>query len=458
MHKKAIVHIVSKIRMESSSFSAEIDAMEELSEKYGIKNVIFYKWDVIKFELLIKKLEKFHILLKNYSNKEDLKEQVLEFSEKFEIVFVSTPGELLVNVANEVTWALGLPMSDHWDVFRNKSLQRELIEKNNPKLWIKFLKGTPEELDIEEIEEKVGYPFIIKPVDGLQSSWVKKITKKKEFKEYIQWFKSFQDILKTRGIDTKVLIVEEFIDGIFYSIDYFITPEWKVILSRPIKTKTGVDIWIKDYCNFDAVLTEKTHWEFSGRTLRSYIESMVKALCIRNTFVHHEFKINSKGEYKTIELNGRIWWKRLELMKRAYGINLYEFIVNHDIKIPKIKENNILFFMYAPKRGIFKWYNEELFKKIEARETVFEINYEESLIGKEIWLTSDGFVNVWHIKLKSKSYKSIRKDYLYIKSKYIELLDIEEIKKSKKSILEKPKSKIKNTFSKVKWIFKRKKS
>jgi hypothetical protein len=43
MHKKAIVHILTKARMESDAFNAEIDAMEELSEKYKIKNVIFYK-------------------------------------------------------------------------------------------------------------------------------------------------------------------------------------------------------------------------------------------------------------------------------------------------------------------------------------------------------------------------------------------------------------------------------
>lgn len=471
MQNKAIVHIVSKVRMESAAFSAEIDAMEELSEKYWIKNVIFYKWDIIKFELLIKKLEKFHILLKNYCNKDDLKEQVINFSKEHEVIFVSTPWELLVNVANEVTEALWLPMSDYPDVFRNKSLQRELIEKNNPELWIRFLKWTPEELKIEDIEKKVWYPFIIKPVDWVQSAWVKKITKKKEFADYIKNYKAFNYLLKSRWVDSKVLIAEEFIDWVFYSVDYFISPEWKVVLTRPIKTKTWVDIWINDYCNFDAVVSEKTQWEFTWRTLRTYIEAMVKALWIRNTFVHHEFKITSKWEYKTIELNWRIWGKRLELIKRAYGINLYEFIVNHDIKFPKVKENNILFFIYAPKRGIFKWYNKKIFEKIEARDSVFEVNYEESFIGKEIWLTSEWFVNVWHIKLKNKDYKAIRKDYLYIKSKYLELLDIEEIKgkKSEKKVekkaknkkewmFSKPKNKIKSAFAKVKWVFKRKKS
>ena len=38
MHNKAIVHILTKARMESSAFYAEIDAMEELSEKYRVKN------------------------------------------------------------------------------------------------------------------------------------------------------------------------------------------------------------------------------------------------------------------------------------------------------------------------------------------------------------------------------------------------------------------------------------
>ena len=74
MRKKVIVHILTKTRMEeSNAFWAEIDAMEDISEKYWIKNILFYKWDVIKFEAAINKLEKFHILFKNYSNKEDLK-------------------------------------------------------------------------------------------------------------------------------------------------------------------------------------------------------------------------------------------------------------------------------------------------------------------------------------------------------------------------------------------------
>jgi hypothetical protein len=81
-------------------------------------------------------------------------------------------------------------------------------------------------------------------------------------------------------------------------------------------------------------------------------------------------------------------------------------------------------------------------------------------------LTKDWFIKVWVIKLKSKDYAQLAKDFNYIKSKYSELLEIEEIKnwkkikntkKSKKTLLEKPKEKIKNVFWKITWVFKRKK-
>jgi hypothetical protein len=43
MEKKAIVHVMTKMRMKSDLFSTEIDAIEALSETYGIKNIICYK-------------------------------------------------------------------------------------------------------------------------------------------------------------------------------------------------------------------------------------------------------------------------------------------------------------------------------------------------------------------------------------------------------------------------------
>lgn len=458
MHKKAIIHVMSKARLKSEAFTSELNAIEELSEKYWIKNVIFYKWETIEYKNLLEILKKYWILIYNYSNKDDLKKQVLKFALEYEIIFVATSLELLVNTVNEVKAVLWRPMSDNPNIFRNKSLQRELIQAHNPELWIKFIKGIPEKLDIKKIEEKVWYPFIIKPVDWVQSSWVAKITNSKDFHRYIEEYNDFHDRLKSRWVDNKELIVEEFINWKMYSIDYFITSEWEVRLTKPVKVRLWTDVKVDDYCNIARISTEKTENEFLDKNLNEFVSSTVKATWIRNTFVHHEFKINSKWELKTIELNGRIWGWRMELMKRAYDFNMFELIVNPDAKPWELKENNIAVNIYATKRWMLRWFNKKLFERIKARESVFEVMFEDWVIWKEIWLTKDWFIKVWVIKLRNNDYSILSKDFIYIKSKYKELLNIDEfINQNTDDISEVPKEKVKTVFSRFTDMFKTKK-
>jgi hypothetical protein len=302
-----------------------------------------------------------------------------------------------------------------------------LIQKHNSSLWIKFIKWTPENLNLKTIEKKVWYPFIIKPVDGVQSSWVAKILNEQDFYNYLDTYKDFHDRLQSRWVDNKELIVEEFIDGNLYSIDYFVTISWEIRISKPVKVRLWIDVDVNDYCNIARILTEKTEEEFKWKRLKSFVETTVLATWIRNTFVHHEFKINSKWELKTIELNGRIWGWRLELLKRAYDFNLYELLIGPVVKPIKLKESNIAVNIYATKRWILKWFNDLVLNEIEERKSVFHIHCDISNIWKEVWLTKDWFIKIWVIKLKNKDYPQLSEDFTFIKSKYKDLLLIEEL-------------------------------
>ncbi len=426
MDKKAIVHIMTKSRMKSDVFTSDIDAIEEISEKYWVKNVIFYKWEPIEYADLITKLEKFGIFVYNYQNKEDLKEQVIKFSKEYEVVFVTTAIELLINTVNEVKESLWRPLSENPDIFRNKFLQRELIQNHNPDLWIKFMKWTPEDLNIEEVENHVWYPFIIKPVDWVQSSWVAKIRNRSDYNNYMKTYNDFHDRLKSRWVDNKDLIVEEFIDGTLYSIDYYVNDNWETTISKPVKVRLWIDVKVNDYCNIARISSEKTEWEFKWKRLKTFVNSTIKATWIRNTFVHHEFKINSKWELKTIELNGRLGWWRLELIKRAYDFNMYEMVCNPDIKIWKLKESNIVVNIYSTKRWMLRAYNEDLLSKIEKRDSVYKIEKYDWFLWKETWLTKDWFIKVWAIRMANKDYDELAKDFRYIKNKYKDLLIIDE--------------------------------
>jgi len=56
----------------------------------------------------------------------------------------------------------------------------------------------------------------------------------------------------------------------------------------------GIDYDFDDYCCTARISSEKTEKEFKGKRIKTFINSTIKATGIRNTFVHHELKINSK--------------------------------------------------------------------------------------------------------------------------------------------------------------------
>lgn len=432
MNKKAIIHLMTKSRMKSEVFSADIDAMEEISEKHPIKNVIFYKWEKIEYVDLMSKLEKLWIILHNYSNRDDLKQKVLDFSKEYEILYVNTALELLINSTNTLKKALWQKTTQNTKIFRNKYLQREIIQNHNSNLWVKFLKWTIENLDISDIEKTLGYPFIIKPIDWVQSSWVAKIKNKKDFEKYVKTYKDFHDRLEARGIDNKELLLEEFIDWTLYSIDYFVNQEWEIFSSKPVKQRLLSDIKIDDYWVLARISSKKTEGEFKWKKLLSFISDTVKATSIRNTYVHHEFKINSKWELKTIELNGRIGWWRLELLKKSYWLNIYELILWENYKSSKLKESNIVVNIYATSRWILKDFNHKLLEKIKNRDSVYSIETDYSAVWKEIGPTKDGFIKIWAIKLSNKNYNYLASDFDFIKKHYSKLLIIDEFDENMK--------------------------
>lgn len=424
MRNKAIVHIMSKDRMKWSALKADLDAIEELWEKYGINNIIFYKWEKIDYSYLISKLEKYWIYTQNYSNKKDLLEKIKKINERYEIIFVYTALELMIKTANFVRIWLNHVVSAEPNIFRDKSLQRKFLQENAPELGVKFLKWEPEKLDLKLIEKEIWYPFIMKPVNWVQSSGVMKVEKKSDFQKYLKDYADFHDRLKARWIENKELIIEEFIDGNLYTLDYFVTSEWKIIFSKPAQEILWIDFWVNDYFVVARVASKKVEQDLEKTNLKQFIEDTIKACRVRNTFVHHEFKLTTKWKLKTIELNGRFWGWRVDLFKEAYGMNLFEMCLNPNVEPWELKKNNIVFNICATKRWKLIWIDEKIFEMIKERPSVEKVSFTESSIGKEVWLTKDWFTKMWSIKLVSSNFDEINEDFEFIKSKYLDMLII----------------------------------
>ena len=422
--QKTIIHLMNKKWFKTDTFELEMKLLWEIYVENNVESILFYKWSKIEDKEFEDKLNRHWIYIENYLNRDKIIEKVLKFHKSYNVLYIHTTIETTMNLTNDLKKIIWQKSPKNHKIFRDKFIQRDMIQKHCPNLWIRFLAGGIKDLSFSKIRDSVWLPFILKPTNWVQSSGVVKITSRREFNNYKDNYVNFNKVFIEKGIDTDKLIAEEFIDGELYSIDYFVWEDSNIRISEPIKEKLGIDIKVDDYFVLCRITTKDTQDTFRYINLEKFIKDTVDAMKIKNSFVHHEFKINSKWEIKTIEVNGRIWWWRHELMYRAFGINFFKFIIDSRQDFPTIKENVIWINVLATRLWTLSWFNNKLFDKIKELESVYEILKDTSFIWKECWLTKDWFWRVWTIKLSNKNLKQLNRDYEYIEKNYKKLLII----------------------------------
>jgi len=118
------------------NFKVYLSCFDDLFRKKGIKTIIFYK----EISSLVKKLEdRDFIKFRKYTDFDDLKEQILNFS-KEEIFYINTFDEKLVLLTNELKKLLNLPFTEKYEIFRNKDLQRKYLLESFPETTVNFQK------------------------------------------------------------------------------------------------------------------------------------------------------------------------------------------------------------------------------------------------------------------------------------------------------------------------------
>lgn len=390
------------------------DAFWWISKKYDLDIFLFSQ--EFKEENILEKdsLEKNRTFLFTYDSEENLFEIISKMSKEFEIVYLDTFTEKLIPLANSLKKHLWQRVTENYELFRNKKLQRELMLSYNPKITVNYLEKDILDIDFDEIKNQFWLPFILKPKDWQESSWVAKIKNEEEFDSYVKE-NSFR----------KQILVEEFIDWELYSVDYFVDENWTITENKPVKVPLAIDIWIDDFFNLSRIISLDIEKEIDLNKLRSFVNDNVKSTKIRNTFVHHEFKLTSRWELKTIELNWRVGWYRLEMYNLAYWYNLLDAIF-WDSNTSLILNNIAIFALYPVKRWILKEINQELLDNIKKLKSFHSANImEDKYVWKEVWLTKEWFWKVWWIRLVNSDIEQFRKDYSFLENNYKDLLILE---------------------------------
>ncbi|MCK9467122.1 MAG: ATP-grasp domain-containing protein [Candidatus Absconditabacterales bacterium] len=396
--------------------------------KIGVKVIYFYKED-----------NSFVLEKKNIENIKKIGVTIVEFKSETEIItylknlngkiFINTFEEQEIKLVNQIRLDLQQQTTNNPNIFLNKYLQRSIIGQKYPETIVDYRLLSMSQLVFIKEDDIKKYPYIMKPTGGIQSSGVSKIENYDDYIKSINFISNSIKQLKEKKLTEQEILLEEYIDGDMYTIDYYVDEEQKINLSKPVLVKLGVDYGIKDFCNVVRIISKNIEKKVDQKKLKEFIDKTVKGGQIKNTFIHHEFKINSKGEFKTIEINGRIGGYRLELYQLGYNIKLlsFPFITSHNKKL--FKNNVASFVLYPKEKSIFLGYNQEIIKKIKKLKSFYRLNKVNELKGQKIGLTRDGYSKVGAIILKNRNEQEFENDLKFMEEIYFKIL------KTKKNLL-----------------------
>lgn len=417
--RKIIIHVITSDYSKKANFIADLDIMSNFSNENSIHNFYFYEDDKEPPILL----NTYYAEVHNYTDEDKLEEKVKLLGQNNEIVYISTPFAVNIDLVDRLRRAVGQVVSKNFDIFVDKSAQKELLAKDKS-ISVKYLKAKFDELDFGKAEKELGLPFILKPTSVASGLGVAKIKTEEQFKKYLDTFEELGAKIKNEGFSfTDELIAEEFIDGELYALVYFVDKDWKINFWKPVNIKSGMDIWINDFFEAEILVTESQDRSCCNKKLLTYfVERNVELTGIRNTFVKHVFKIAKGWEYKTIEISAWMGLSALPTHFLAYWVNIFSLLFG---KVEfNLLSNIALVRLYACKRWILESLNEKLISKIKKLGSfsrfIFKEEYE---IWKEYGLAKDGFSMVGTFQLKNESIKKLKKDLEFIEGNYCGILE-----------------------------------
>ena len=189
-------------------------------------------------------------------------------------------------------------LSSQLQVLKNKVKFRELIKELFPDFYFK-------QITIEEIQrlsdDEIRFPFVIKPAVGFFSIGVHIVENEKDWikaKSELQPDK-LKSIFPENVLNISNFIIEEFIRGEEYAIDYYYDNNGDAVLLNVLHHlfSSGTDTSDRVYSTSKAII-EKYKID-----LECFLSKIGKELHLKNFPAHAEVRIDENGKIIPIEVN-----------------------------------------------------------------------------------------------------------------------------------------------------------
>nr|WP_288934106.1 ATP-grasp domain-containing protein [uncultured Allomuricauda sp.] len=214
-------------------------------------------------------------------------------------------------------------LSKQINVLKDKAKFREQIKPIFPEF--KFQKIKLENIQ-NIITEELSFPFVIKPSIGFLSLGVYII------KDENDWIKAKEEItphnLKSifpkNVLDTSHFIIEDFIQGEEYAIDYYHNDKGEVVILNILHHvfSSGKDTSDRVYSTSKAIIDQHK------ARLEQFLSTIGNKLNLRNFPAHAEVRIDNNGKIIPIEINPLRfggWCTTGDLSGITVGLNSYKY-------------------------------------------------------------------------------------------------------------------------------------
>ncbi len=219
------------------------------------------------------------------------KEEILEECRKIGIDgIISIASDLAMETVNYVAEKMGLPGNtiEATSISTNKHLMRKAFEANGDPSPRSILVDSATDIDSIDLE----FPMIVKPTDRSGSRGVHKVQDRSQLRNAI--FRAREYSFENKAV------VEEFVEGDEYSIEYMSYEGEHWFLAATQKITTGAPFFIETGHRQPAPLSDEML-----EKIKSISEHALETLQLRNGAAHIELKVEG-DRIRIIEIGGRM--------------------------------------------------------------------------------------------------------------------------------------------------------
>lgn len=212
---------------------------------------------------------------------------------------------------------------------------------------------------IQYIEDTLDYPVIVKPASLASSLLIQSCRDRSQLQAALTMvFTEIANIYRREDRrDAPQVIVEEFLEGDFYSIDAYVMQPGEVYFCPPVEyipaNKLGIDDFFLYKRFVPVALSEEETKQANEATARA-----IAAVGLSHTSVHVEL-VNTANGWKIIELGPRLGRFRTAMYRYGYGIDhSYNDLLIHMGKKPHVsntlKQHCAAYSIYPRQEGTLK--------------------------------------------------------------------------------------------------------